>query len=419
VSEETPLVAALPRLPADGFAALRKRAREAFVAQGLPNRRNESYKYTDLTPLGTEAWPRANGEATAPALPEAMGRRHLWVDGRLEGDDGADGVTSLRGAAESPDPALTGILGQRATADDPVVALNTALFDHGAWIDIPAGERREDPVELLFATGEREEPAATHGRLAVHLGRDSHLVLIERHAGGDGPALSTRVAEFALEAGAELVHVRINEAGDGTWLLGHTAVDAAAGARYRYIGLDFGGKLARERLHVALSGDEADAELAGLAVLDGRRHADSDVLVVHDALRTRSRQFFRGVLDGRSRSAYTGKVRVEPGAQKSDAGQEAANLLLSRRAEADTRPQLEIYADDVACNHGAATGAIDAEALFYLQSRGVDADTARRMIAYGFAARVFAGIGDDSLRRALSARLAERMQTTQEVREWL
>lgn len=419
MSSEQPLVAALPRAPADGFAALRRGARASFVARGLPDRRDEAYKYTDLTPLGAAAWPRAARTGGTPDLPAALGRRALWIDGEAAANEAAEPVRSLHELLGAPEPALAGLLGRVADRGEPVVALNTALFDHGAWIDLPDGRDAGEALELVFAAGARDGAAATHARVAVRLGRGSRLVLIERHVGAPDSALATRVGEIVLGAGAELLHVRLNEAGNGTWLLGHTAVRAAAGARYRYLGLDFGAKVAREALRVTLAETDAAAELAGLAVLDGRRHADSDVLVEHAATSTRSRQFFRGVLEGRSRSAYTGRVRVAPGAQKSDAAQEAANLLLSPRAEADTRPQLEIYADDVACSHGAATGALDPEALFYLRSRGLAAEAARRMIAYGFAARVLDGVRGSPCKPALAALLAERMHAAAELREWL
>ncbi|MGH8225680.1 MAG: SufB/SufD family protein, partial [Gammaproteobacteria bacterium] len=214
-------------------------------------------------------------------------------------------------------------------------------------------------------------------------------------------------------------HLRLNEAAGNTTLLGHTAVHVGEQAHYRCLALDLGAKLARETLDVALEGNDGGTDLAGLALLDGKRHSDQHVTVEHKGLCTRSRQNFRGVLDGRSRGIYSGLVRVQPGAQKSDSGQESANLLLSPRAEADVRPQLEIYADDVACNHGSAIGAIDPDALFYLQSRGVDADAARRMIAYGFAVRTLNMIEDESLRRALAGLIADRLDAPAEVREWL
>lgn len=420
MSEATAFASALPQAADDGFAALRREARDRFLSRGWPTRRDESYKYTDLSALERKPWPRAGKPSGALQLPAALGARSVWTDGYPAGDSGTGNVTSLQECAGSPPEALARLLGRLAPEDDPVVALNTALFDHGAWIELGDGESRDAPLELVHATGrERAEAAACHGRLALRMGRDSRLVLIERHLGGDTDTLRTRVAEIALAAGARLLHIRLNEAGGGTRLLGHTTVRAGHGASYRCLNLDLGAKLSRETFVVNLVEDEASAALSGLALLDGKRHADADVRVVHDALRTRSRQAFRGVLDGRSRSVYSGRVVVRPGAQKTDSGQESANLLLSPRAEADARPQLEIYADDVVCNHGAATGAIDPDALFYLRSRGLDADAARRMVAYGFAARVLADLEDATLHRELSALLARHMQAPPEVLEWL
>ncbi len=417
---ETPLVSALPHSVADGFAGTRSRARKRFVEQGLPDRRDEAWKYTDLTPLGAEAWPRAKSGVAAAALPPALGQRIVWNDGTLGESATGNLVASFADLADSPPEALAELLGSLASEDDPVVALNTALFDHGAWIDVPAGEQPPEALELVFASGKRDVSAATHARIALRLGAGSRLVLIERHIGGDEtPSLATRIAEITLGAGAELMHLRLNEAGAAASLLGHTAVRVGEGSSYRYLTLDLGARLARETLDVALAGMNGQAELAGLALLDGKRHADTHVTVEHAAIGTRSRQHFRGVLDGRSRGVYSGLVRVQPGAQKSDAAQESATLLLSVRAEADVRPQLEIYADDVACSHGSAIGAMDPEALFYLQSRGVDEADARRMIAYGFAARVLNMLEDATLSRALAGLLADRLDAPAEIREWL
>lgn len=419
MSESTAFAAALPEAVTDGFAPIRRKARERFLAHGWPTRRNESYKYTDLSALERQDWPRAGRPETQPDLPGALGIRSVWVDGYWAEQPADERLVSLTDCAASPTPALAALLGQLAPQDDPVVALNTTLFDHGAWIDLPDNAAPGKPLELVYASGERDSPAAAHARLAVQLGRNSQLVLIERHLGGSADTLNTRVAEISLAAGAQLLHIRLNEAGIGTRLLGHTTVRTGAGANYRCLNLDLGARLSRETFVVNLVEDHAETALSGLALLDGKRHADADVRVVHDALHTRSRQMFRGVLDGRSHSVYSGLVLVKPDAQKADSDQTSANLLLSPRAEADTRPQLEIYADDVICNHGAATGAIDPDALFYLQSRGIDAGAARRMIAYGFAAHILADLDDERLHHDLLGLLAEHMRAPQEVLEWL
>lgn len=410
----------LPAGARDGFDALRRPARERFLEQGWPTRRNEAYKYTDLSALARHQWPRAPRPEGQPELPPALGERHLWVDGyQAAGSAGSGALQSLREIACSPSPELAALLGRLAPAEDPVVALNTALFDHGAWLRLPEDAAPEAPLELTFASAQRDTEAALHARLAIELGRESRLVLIERHAGAGAETLASRVAEISLAAGAQLLHIRLNEAGSGTRLLGHTSVQVGENARYQCLSLDLGARLSREAFKVHLDADGATAVLDGLALLDGKRHADADVWVEHRSGRTNSHQRFRGVLDGRSRSVYTGRVVVAEHAQKSDSVQESANLLLSPKAEADTRPQLEIYADDVTCSHGAATGAIDPDALFYLRSRGLDADTARRMVAYGFAAEIFSGIADAPLRRELSAVLAGHIDAPPEVLEWL
>ncbi len=407
----------LPEVANDDFAALRGQARDAFQKQGWPGRRHESYKYSALTRLGRKDWPRAEKPATPLDLPEPLGARYAWVNGYRVASADLDWVRVLKDCINPAPLELARLLGHVAPETEPVVALNTALFDHGLWADLAAGAAPERPLELTWAAGSQTAGHAQHARLALRLGAESRLVLIERHTGGAEEALRSRVAEIALDAGARLLHVRINDADPGMNLLGYSAVEVAAGAEYRCLTLDLGAGLARESYHVHLAGERASASLRGLAITAGRRHADSDVVIEHDALHTRSRQFFRGIVDNRSRSVYSGRVVVRPGAQKADSLQESANLLLSSGAEADTRPQLEIYADDVVCNHGAATGAIDEDALFYLQSRGVDAAAARRMIAFGFARTVLEGIENTALHQSLLRLLADHMQAPAEMNE--
>lgn len=407
----------LPEIAKDGFAPLRGEARESFLRQGWPGRRNESYKYSALTKLGRKDWPRATKSESIPELPKAMGMRSAWVDGYPIAAAEFDWVKSLEDCVDPAPLDLARLLGRIAPEADPVVALNTALFDHGAWVDLPDHAAPDQPLELTWAGSEQGAEHAHHARLALRLGAGSRLVLVERNVDGAKDALRSRVAEIALGAGAKLLHIRINDADPDAYLLGYTAVEAEAGTDYRCITLDLGAKLARESWHVHLAGDDAATSLRGLALTDGRRHADSNVVVEHDALDTRSRQFFRGILDGRSKSVYSGRVIVRQDAQKADSLQESANLLLSPKAEADGRPQLEIYADDVVCNHGAATGAIDEDALFYLQSRGVDATTARRMIAFAFARNVLDGVKDTPLHRMLTELLAAHMEIPREMSE--
>ncbi len=409
----------LPEVVQDGFHGLRRAARERFIERGWPNRRVEAYKYTSLVRLADKTWQRPDKPGKLEALPEALGKRLVWVDGYPDDASPDPQLKLLRDNAESPDADLAALLGQLAPSDDPVVALNTALFDHGAWLDLPADAAPSEPLEIVHAFGEHETPSETHSRLALRLGANARLTLIERFVGNCEGALLSRVAEIDLAPGAELLHIRVNEAGEAVQILGHSSVRAEEKANYRCLTLDLGAKLAREAWQINLVGDGAETHLDGLALPDGKRHADSDVLVTHSGTHTVSRQNFRGIVDDRGRSVYSTKVLVAPGAQKSDSTQSSSNLLLSKKAEADTRPQLEIYADDVACDHGAATGAIDPDALFYLQSRGLSLDAARRLIAWGFAVHTLEALGESALRAPLTNLLARHMQAPGEVTEWL
>lgn len=397
--------------------AYREEARRRFLKSGFPSDRVEAYKYSSLRSLERHAWPvdAERAPAPTPVLAQAPWRQYCWENGWAPEAPLPRGLMALQ-AEQSPmlSGALDPLIGQLANKDDPIVNLNTANFHYGYGIDWPSEQPSGQPLGLIFSRTPALQPAGSHGRGIVHLGSGSRLILFESQLGAQDEGeeeLMTFVNEIVLDEQSELIHVRLTSGGERSRLLTHTEVALSAGSHYRCLSIDARTRQVRNTLRVHLQGPRAGCQLSGLQILTAREHVDNDVTVFHDAPQGESRQEFRAILDGRSQGVYSGRVIVAAGASETDASQHSANLLLSQKAEADTRPQLEIYTDDVKCSHGTATGEIDADSLFYLRSRGIDSDEARRMIAYGFAAKVLDALPTGDVRTYTSKLVAQWLQS--------
>ncbi len=415
-----------PRSPA-WLRTARRAALARFAAQGLPTTRDEEWRYTSLAPL--EETPLAPVLAGAPvALPEAALGPHLvggadwprlvFVNGRYapglsradrlpEGLRAGSLMDALAGNGEG---LAAGVLGDDAERADAWTALNTAYWADGALVRVAPGRRIEAPVHLLFLTTGRDAAPATHPRSLIVLEPGSQATVIETYGAIDaGPYLTNAVTRIRLGAGAALDHHRVEREGGRAFHVGRTQVVQDRDSRLASSSILLGGRIVRHDLRVRLEAEGADCALRGLYVIGGRQHVDINTIVDHARPHGRSRQLFKGVLDGRARGVFSGRVIVRPGAQKTDAHQTNKNLLLSDGVEVDSKPQLEIFADDVKCSHGAADGQLAADALFYLRSRGLAEAAARALLTYGFASEVLAGIGVAALRARLDALLTERL----------
>jgi Fe-S cluster assembly protein SufD len=243
-------------------------------------------------------------------------------------------------------------------------------------------------------------------------GAGSVVRVVETFASlGDGPGLTNAVAEFIVRDGAVVEHYRVQSESSRAAHVGATDVAVGEDASYTSVAVAFGAKLARHDLRVRLAGRHAQCRIDGLYVVEGKQHCDNHTLIDHVVPECASSQLYKGVLDGSSRAVFNGKVIVRPAAQKTDAHQTNKNLLLSPDARVDTKPELEIFADDVACTHGATVGALDDEERFYLASRGLDDETARGLLTYGFAEEIVAEIKTESLRRRLDEDILARYHT--------
>lgn len=397
------LKARLPGANLPWLVRLREEAAASFRKLGFPSRKVEAWKYTDLGPIAATTFGEPLTPATgAMALPAPRApRRAVFVDGRFRADlstleGAAYRVGSLVGALGE----IEGIFGNLAKIErEPMAALNTALFEDGLFIDVPAGVAGGE-IELLSVALDCERAAAFHPRHFVRLAEGASLTLIES-ARGKGAYLHNPVFEIHVAAKANLVHGRLQQESRRGFQLATVYAEVQAEGVYDNFVLNAGGRIVRNEIHVALLGAAAACHLNGAQMLEDGQHADSFTALDHAAPNCPSRQTYKSVLAGRSRGVFQGKILVRQAAQKTDGYQMNQALLLSDEAEIDSKPQLEIYADDVKCSHGATAGALDEDALFFLRSRGIPAEKARAMLVEAFLVEAVDVVTDPVLRAAV------------------
>jgi Fe-S cluster assembly protein SufD len=386
------------RLPGD--SALRAAAAAAFKASGLPGgtqqRRIEAWKYTSLRSVAEarfrgDAVPRHEAETILAGLPLLDAPRVVFVDGVLRGDLSVMPATGFARFAEQPD------FGTLSWPDrEPMVALNTMLAADGAALHVPAGHDGGMVQLVSVSTGD----ADLHPRHSIHLGKGARLTLVEISA-GQGTYLLNTVAEIHVAPGAHLTHVRLQDEAVTAFHVSTTYADIEADATYDSFTLNLGARLSRTEVRAQLTGAGAIVHLNAAQILAGSQHADFTSVVGHAAPKCVSRQTVKNVLAGRSRGVFQGKIEVARDAQKTDGYQMNQALLLSPDAEIDCKPELEIFADDVKCSHGATVGELDAEQLFYLRSRGIPDAEARSILVRAFLAEALDAVADDAIRAVL------------------
>jgi len=394
------------RLPGD--AAARAAGAAAFRRNGLPGARDEDWHYTSVRPLAETRFaepltPVADCAALMARLPALDAPRLVFVDGRFRED------LSIVPPASAVRVGAPGYGALAQPERDRMVALNTMLAEDGASIDVPAGVDGGLLVLANLGAGATDRPVAFHPRHAVRLGAGSALTLFEV-AVGEGTYLHNPVLEVTLGAGAKLAHLRLQDESRAAFHVSTLYADIAARATYDSFALTLGGKLARMEVHAKLAGEGASAHLNAAQLLSGTQHADFTTVVTHAAPGCASRQTVKNVLAGRSRGVFQGKIEVAPGAQKTDGYQMNQALLLSPDAEIDSKPQLEIFADDVKCSHGATVGELDAEQLFYLRSRGIPEVEARAILVRAFLAEALDLVAHAAARGVLEAAIANRWE---------
>lgn len=402
----------------------RHAAMQAFVERGLPDTRNELWKYTNLRALSQRRDDPVDPHAARRAIPDGLlppssnnAARMVFVNGAFRADLSAlaelpDGVTlqplslALR---EQPEP-LRFLLGTRTDDDDGFTLLNRALATDGLILRVAEGVRVAAPIHVVHAGVACGASEAWHPRSLIDVGEGASLDVIEHHVGEVGaPHLVNAVQDVTVRDAARLRWSVVQTTGVDMLLLRRSNCRLGDDAELDFHALELGGKLARHELRVELSGERARFKSRGAFVLHGRQHADTEVLVTHRGRETVSDSLWRGVAGGRARGVVHGRILVMRGADGADGGFYNKNLLLSPDAEIDTRPALEIYADEVKANHGATVGQLDEGALFYLRSRGIPLDVARRMLVRAFCAVALDGIEPVSLREHCEALLSAQL----------
>ncbi len=386
------------------LGALLDQACEKFAAMGLPNRRVEAWRYSDLAKALHET---IQADPTADAPPELIGACvAAFEDGVLNNALSsycAMGARSLRKILAEKDSSIVSKIGKiNPQADHPIINLNTALMEEGLVLHVPKGVTLATPLHLRFNwSGAEAQADGRHLRILVVLEEGAQATVFETHDGA--PSFATIVTELSLAPKSKLTHVRLENFGAAARQTAATVADIDENALYRSFYFSQGGHFARHEALLKLAGENSEAQIDAAYLVADKRHCDNTTVIHHAAPNTASKQTFRGVLAGSGRGVYQGCVKVAQAAQKTDAKQLSRALLLSHKAEIVTKPELEIFADDVKCSHGATAGELDANALFFLRARGIPETDARAMLVEAFLGEALDTIEHEALRDLASA----------------
>lgn len=406
---------------------LRNAAIASFAAQGFPTTKNEDWKYTSVEPIASLTFAQTNGAAVSVNAADVLARgfadtncpRLVFVNGAWARDissvrDLPQGVRlgSLAELIKQDAPFLPAQLGRHANYESQAfVALNTAFMGDGAVLVIPPACRLAQPIYLIYASSAGAGPLVSYPRTLIFLGAGSEAKIVESYIGMNGGTyFCNAVTELIGEADSLAEHYRLQREGQSAFHMGMLEANLKRGARLTAHAVTLSGALVRNHVHVALNGEGAECVLNGIYLAGGKQHVDNFTEIDHLQPRASSFELYKGILDGAAHGVFNGKIVVHKDAQKSNARQVNKNLLLSENAVVNTKPQLEIYADDVKCSHGSTIGQLDADALFYLRSRGLGLDEARSLLSFAFAGDVVNRIKIDSLRQQLDDYLVAKFR---------
>ncbi|MGB1110136.1 MAG: Fe-S cluster assembly protein SufD [Gammaproteobacteria bacterium] len=419
---------ALPGASNEWLKARRQLAWDVFEREGFPSTRLEDWKYTRVKAVEStlfvapEAPTISQGELDALAIPELDAYRMVFVNGQFDPDlsDAPPANVVMTNLAAGLDCKLAEAcevmkdhLGEIAKPErSGFVALNTALAADGAYIHVPRGETIDKPILLHFVSKGMGAPFMAQIRNLIHVDASAQVSVVELYTAIDGEDdyLNNVVTEVSLADNAGLTHYKVDEEGAKSNHVHWIEAVQDTNSRFSSNAVAMGAVMSRTDIHTHLNGEGADVQMNGLYRLQGRQHADFHTRINHAVPHCTSHEFYKGVLDDRSHGVFNGKVVVAPHAQKTDSIQKNDNLLLSRHAEVDTKPELEIYADDVKCAHGATVGQLRDESLFYLRSRGIDPEAARSLLVFAFANEVIERFPLAPLRDKLEKELMQLMR---------
>ena len=406
--------------------ALRAHGREQLSASGFPSVRDEAWRYTNTRPILkpsyqvklTQDAPLSNEAIAATRIPDLNAQRVVLVNGifnqqlsTLSALPEGVRVQSINQVLANDPDSISPFLNQQLPATTHGFnALNTALLHDGVWIDIDPDITVTMPIELLnISVVNDDQILAIMPRFLITAAESSRCSVVERYLVlGEGKQLTNVITEVNVASGAVVDHYKLQQESEQGYHIASLYADVLANGELRSHNLELGGAIARNEILINLTQPGAHCVMNGLYLGAGRQHIDNYTQVEHVAPHCTSDEFYKGVLDGRSRAVFHGRIVVHQDAQKTDAKQQNRNLLLSPNAEIDTKPQLEIYADDVKCAHGVTVGQLDDEALFYLRSRAIDKNTARRMLTFAFANEVINRMDNAAIRDYLEKQLHEK-----------
>lgn len=395
------------------LAQQRASALARFAEVGLPGVRDEQWRYTNLRALKSQAYSISEkGAKSSLELAKTEQPRLVFVDGHLDQSRSfvpdIDGLifNSTASVIEDENNLLNGELGSTLPQDQHgFTALNTAFFQDGYVLRLARNTVIEPVLEVVFIASSTEH--VSHTRNVIMLGANSQCSIVERHIGpADCVYLNNSVTEVVAGDNAHLDHYKIQQESGAAFHVGGVFINQAKSSQVKNHNFALSGLITRNDTHCNLLGEGAHMEMNGLVLGKGREHIDNHTQVNHAVPNCTSDEYYKTVLDEQSRSVFRGRIIVAQDAQLTNADQQNNNLLLSKTAEADTKPQLEIYADDVKCSHGATVGQLDPKSMFYLQSRGIDSDSARALLTFAFANEVINRIKVEPIKQELTKLLA-------------
>ena len=406
---------------------VRSSAMDRFEQLGFPSVREEDWKYTNLAALAKESFVPAIQDSVVRdvsqfAYPEIEGAHLVVVNGFLREDlsqksalGDAVAVDLFSAAADARyNKIIRKYLARHAGYhNNGLTALNTAFLQSGVFLWIPKNVRVERPLQITFVA--EGDQSASFPRVLVVAEENSSATLIENFVSyGDPRYFTNATVEVELKDGAHLEHYRLQRESKNAFHISTTSAELGRASRYDTTSINLGAQLSRHDISVVMDHEGAETSVDGLYMVGSDQHTDTHSIIDHKQPHCNSHQLYKGILDGNGRAVFNGKIFVREGAQKTDAMQTNKNLLLSDKARVDTKPQLEIYADDVKCAHGAAVGQIDPEELFYLETRGIGPELGRKLLTYGFAEEVIAKIKIESIRSELDEAVLRQLHTSLE-----
>jgi Fe-S cluster assembly protein SufD len=416
VAEQTTLVDVQP----EWLKNLREQAHTQFTKAGLPAKKTEDWKYTSL--WGLSQHPFEHDAESILLSPAEISQFTLFddvyrvviIDGKFKVEystvTGMEKGLFIKPLSAAVDK-LDGKLGQNIDIDKPGFnALNTMLMTEGVVIEVENGCKIQKPIEILSIFSDKAANKAAHLRNVVTLGKDAELTIIEHYASqGEVVTLTNVVTEVTLADNAELHHYKLQQESKKAYHIATLSATQAESSQWHTYNVSLGGGLVRNDIHSRLLGEQAHVTMDGLYIVNGTQHVDNHTRIDHAVPNTTSSELYKGVLDDNSHAVFNGKVVVHKDAQKTDANQKNQNLLLSRGCEIDTKPEMEIYADDVKCGHGSTVGQIDEDQLFFFRARGLDESTARNLLTYAFAAEVLENMPSTHIKNAFTKVIEQRL----------